>query len=167
MNINDLGFWLSVGSVQPAMYHGKNTVFSPVNEEESPGLLHRFYLSGDLSDIRSFLYFKIIWVNGQARTEEGRWLKEWPDKTIRKTLKLDNHLSLMERGVGVYFEVAKKIYGIRTEPSFAVEDSSYRVNIESFIPNPDAIAAIQERAILSPSSIDAIADRILQLSPSP
>jgi hypothetical protein len=164
MIINDIGFWVPVGSVQPAIYYGKDkTIFSPVNDEESPGLLHRFYISGDTSDIRSWLYFKVIWVNSTGqRTEEGRWLKEWPDPVISKVLKLDNHLSLMERGIGIFFEVAKKIYAIRTEPYFATDDSSYRVNVEAFIPNPDAMALIQEQVIISPTSVDAIAAKVLE-----
>lgn len=166
MNINELGFWLPVGSIQPSIYAGKNTVFEPINTEESPGLLHRFYLSGDTSDIRSFLYFRVIWINSAGmRTENGRWLKEWPEKGINKVLPVPNY-DLMSRGVGLFFEVTKKVYAIRTDPVLRLEDSNYRVNMEAFIPDLDALEATQDRAILSTTSIDAIAQKVLSLQQS-
>jgi hypothetical protein len=170
MNINELGFWMPIGSIQPSIYEGKKTVFEPINTEESPGLLHRFYISGDTSDIRSFLYFRVLWINSGMRTENGRWLKEWPEAGINKVLKLDNY-DLMSRGVGLYFEVTKKVYAIRTEPHLILEDSSYRVSMEAFIPDLDAWGATQEQVIISPTSVDAIAAKVLEslslLPPSP
>jgi hypothetical protein len=126
--LDNLGIWNNIGSIFPS----GDWQSYPLTADQGLSIF-RLTWGGDLSDVKSYVYIRQIYIKPGFAEPDSRWRKAYP-KQGSEILFIPLPEELQALGISRGFQVIKWYRYLRTGINI---DSAYSLNIQEFQPLPE------------------------------